>query len=197
MALRACLPSSRPAPPAAAGLAAYVSWVPTLRHLAEAMQQLVPRPAAGDVTTAGHTSDSGGGSGGGGGGGGGGSSGPLVCCFTDFNEEAMHRARQLCAHVLAGCGAAAGTGPRGEQGSSGGSGSDGDGGGLCGGVDVESRMNAFRRPAAVLAADHALPSAGNGFALWLLPRGPPRGSAAPGAVLRFTSREEEGEGRLK
>lgn len=78
--------------------------------------------------------------------------GPLLCCFTDFNAEAVHRARQLCEHLLAACGG----------------GASGD---AC--VELETGLHPFRQPAAVLAADHALPSASNGFALWLTtgPRG--------------------------
>lgn len=84
--------------------------------------------------------------------------GPLVCCFTDFNSEAVHRSRQLLDYLLAG-GAAIG--------SSGGSGSRGGGSGVAGSIVVQEGLNPFRKPAAVLASDNALPSASNGFALWL------------------------------
>lgn len=117
-----------------------MSWVPTLQQLLVAM---APGRFGGSAGT-GSTGCIGGGSGPG--------SKPLVCCFTDFNAEAVHRARQLCSHLLA-----AGCASRGEA-------SSGD----SGGVSLEAGLHPFRKPAAVLAADHALPSASNGFALWLI-----------------------------
>ena len=83
-----------------------------------------------------------------------------VCCFTDYNEEAVHRAGLLVQHLLAAdAGAAEGDEEKASAMVAASAGT------------VEVGMNAFRQPAAVLAADHALPSASNGFALWLLPRG--------------------------
>jgi hypothetical protein len=145
-----------------AGLAAYLSWLPTLQHLGHAMHGGSSTVGAGLV-------------------GGTGSAAPLLCCFTDFNEEAVHRARQLCAHVLAGCGGVGdpdGGGSRGteQQQAEGLGSSSGDPPGSCSAgvaaassaLVLKSGMNPFRRPAAVLSADHALPSAGNAFTLWLL-----------------------------
>ncbi len=88
--------------------------------------------------------------------------GPLVCCFTDFNSEAVHRSRQLLDYLLA------------SQAAGGSSAGEGDGGGGSiqpgnGGLVVQEELNPFRKPAAVLASDNALPSASNGFALWLEP----------------------------
>ncbi|KAL4444238.1 hypothetical protein ABPG75_011975 [Micractinium tetrahymenae] len=132
-----------------AGLAAYMSWVPTLQHLLASMQQ-----AAGSCAGSAGAGESG--STGRGISADGGCAGPPMCCFTDFNAEAVHRARQLCEHLLE---------------------ASGDGGRCSGstkssGIRLEAGMHAFRKPAAVLAADHALPSASNGFALWLTARPP-------------------------
>ena len=121
-----------------------MSWLPSLQQLLLSM----PRAARGGAHAGSSSRTQGGapissGSGGAG--------GPLVCCFTDFNAEAVHRARQLCVHLLA----------------AGGDGTTAGGG--CGGsgIRLESGLHPFRKPAAVLASDHALPSASNGFALWL------------------------------
>ena len=87
--------------------------------------------------------------------------GPLVCCFTDYNSEAVHRSQQLLDYLLASQGAACG-------GSSGaGSGAQPGGSLAAGSLVVQDGLNPFRKPAAVLASDNALPSASNGFALWL------------------------------
>lgn len=138
-----------------AGLAAYMSWLPTLQLLLGQLQ----------------CNSSGGGSGSGGmqcrqeghgytsrqavG------QGPLVCCFTDYSSEAVHRSQQLLDYLLASQGAACG-------GSSGaGSGVQPGGSFAAGSLVVQDGLNPFRKPAAMLASDNALPSASNGFALWL------------------------------
>ena len=133
-----------------AGLAAYPTWVPTLQLLLERMRSrgFGQGGAGSDSGAPGSGSSRG---------------GPWVCCFTDYNEEAVWRARQLLDFLLA---SQAGPGLPAAGSSGGGSGAAGsDPGG--GGVAVETGLHPWRKPAAVLAADHALPSAGNGFALWL------------------------------
>jgi hypothetical protein len=110
------------------GLAAYPSWMPTLQQLLAAMQR--PPPAGSSSTD-----------------------GPLICCFTDYNEEALHRAQQLLAYLLAGGGISEAPDSDGNSGT----GSS---------IAVATGLNPFRKPAAVLAADNALPAASNGFALW-------------------------------
>lgn len=86
--------------------------------------------------------------------------GPLVCCFADFNSEAVHRSRQLLDYLTAGGAVSGGSG-------SSSSGSRGGGSGVAGGIVVQEGLNPFRKPAAVLASDNALPSSSNGFPLWL------------------------------
>lgn len=143
-----------------AGLAAYMSWVPTLQLLLGDMQPTaschMTCSSSGEDGSSSRESAGGGSSTHGGGGRGGRARGTRdglrVCCFTDFNEEAIHRGRQLIDYLLGSSGGSTG-------GTSRGSGS--------GRVAVEVGLNPFRKPAAVLAADNALPAASNGFALWL------------------------------
>ena len=64
---------------------------------------------------------------------------PGMSVFTDFNEEAVHRAHEMCAAVLdgfVGCGVTVG-------------------------------LNPFRHPVAVQPRDNRLPTASNAFALTL------------------------------
>jgi hypothetical protein len=70
----------------------------------------------------------------------------------------VHRAQQLCQHLLA-CDIKVAAAHLTRQAPG------GDGGGR---AALESRVNPFRKPAAVLAADNRLPAASNGFALWWL-----------------------------
>lgn len=169
------------------GLAAYMSWLPTLQLLLEQMQAA----GGGDSSGSGaahsdrerHAAA------------GAAAAGPLVCCFTDYNEEAVHRSRKLLDYLLASQVDGSGTGGSGGGGSGaavadseaapagaarggtalcGGSASGGGGGqARCTGgpagrvIAVEAGMHSWRKAAAVLASDHALPSASNGFALWL------------------------------
>lgn len=133
-ALKCCLLSSFSLP---AGLAAYLSWVPTLQRL---LRDMRGRPGGGGGATAGACLG--------------------VCCFTDYNEEAIFRGQQLLEHLLSGGPVAPGScGARDSGGTSGGGGGSG--------IEVSACMHPFRKPAAVLASDHALPSSSNSFALWL------------------------------
>ncbi|PRW50948.1 zinc finger MYND domain-containing 15-like [Chlorella sorokiniana] len=155
-----------------AGLAAYMSWLPTLQLLLEQLQSpggggSSSSPSAADCGQ--NTRESSNLRAGANAGQAVGVAGPLVCCFTDYNSEAVHRSRQLLDYLLASQAAtSSGSGGAGSRGV----GPDGrsaqpGSGCAAGGLVVQEGLNPFRKPAAVLATDNALPAASNGFALWL------------------------------
>lgn len=121
------------------------------------LQLLLERLRGGGASSGGGGSPGRGGPGGGGSGGRSGG-GPWACLFTDFNEEAVWRSRQLLDYLLVGQAGPPAQQPGASIAASGGSG---------GGVAVEAGLHPWRKPAAVLASDNALPSAASGFALWL------------------------------
>lgn len=128
VALAAAVP-----PAAAAGLAAYPSWIQTLELLMAGMRSAPSAPAA--------------------------------CLFTDYNEEALHRARELACAVLSG---ALSGGPllcaEAQEGEN-----------LAARAPAPARaialgevaMNPFRKLLLLRPTDNALPTCSNAFELWL------------------------------
>lgn len=120
-----------------AGLAAYHSWeIPVKRVASGVAHSGTQRPRAGERRSAGS------------GGRGRPRAGPRLCLFTDYNEEAVHRARQMVQGVV---------GPA-----------------TLARLQLSgAEANPFRKPWLARPPDNRLPTFANGFGLWVERAAPP------------------------